>query len=230
MRRNRWRLLAVNWSRQPYAKLLVVCCVALAACPTGACSIQKLPPYEYKLSFTLRDNQGDHTGSSAVLVHPRINKSIDGSYYDTSVEGEATAVRLGDGRLVFALLSTFGRGKNSGPPLPRDADGPPIVLSGEQMPLFLTFTSLTDPKSYQFVWPDNPMATLGPGVTFIKAEVSLTTEPVNNTIFTTLPWLKLMRSGDTNISTGDFGCIVNRLRECVFKSDLVGNGFSLLDR
>ena len=102
--------------------------------------------------------------------------------------GEATIVELGDGRLLVALLTDRENIRkvwmpdNRKPPASRDLDP-------WELPLLVTFTDASNPKTVREVDPTNLAATLGPGVQLRRAHVEVAEERPAGSILKHLPWL-----------------------------------------
>ena len=104
----------------------------------------------------------------------------------TRIRGEAVAVDLGSGRVLFVPISTVTKMRrtsdSTGGSL-RDLFyskevGPDGVVSELKYLNMLTFGSLSDPSSAQQVDPLNLAAAFGSGYTLISVRVEDTTEPV----------------------------------------------------
>ena len=188
----------------------------------SACA-QAYPPKSYRLTLTFRESGRDYTGSSVVHVRSYTTQTIDDGVQNYAIiQGQATVVKLGDGRMVFGLLETFGPGGHGQNPIGfLDGGTGPITLISNQMPEMIVFRDLANPSSYEYVWPDNAAATLGPGVGFVRATLSISTDPITRGIYRDLPWLSRTWTLDANIITGAAGCDVNPAKTCVFKHDLV---------
>jgi hypothetical protein len=108
--------------------------------------------------------------------------------------GEATVVDLGKGRLLIALLTEREYKTNiwipdhRKPPASRDLDP-------WELPLLVTFTDASDPKTVREVDPTNLASTLGPGVQLRRAHVEVAEERPTRKIVERLPWLQTIERG-----------------------------------
>ena len=89
--------------------------------------------------------------------------------------GEATIVELGDGRLLIALLTeredriTVWMPDNRKPPASRDLDP-------WELPLLVTFTDASNPKTVREVDPTNLATAFGPASKLLRAHVEAAEE------------------------------------------------------
>jgi hypothetical protein len=132
--------------------------------------------------------------------------------------GEATAVGLGDGRLLVALLTgrfpfetgwgekeptgllsrVYGvpyewtRGRNPGLGRLTRQRGPREIRPSD-LPRLVTFEDVADPRSVKEVDPRDLAASFGPGVRLRRAAIEVTGDPVTEgDIERRLPWLRGM--------------------------------------
>ena len=175
----------------------------------------KVFTYNYRLTVTVRDHARLVSASNVVRVR---EQSSNGAILPPRFCGEATAVRLHDGKYVFALLGGPSRPGSStrsywraSPTqlllrslgLPRDwtwkddsgiqqlsHPQPSVQLDLDQMPLLVTFETISDPKSIKQVDPTRPTALLGDGVSIEKVSVQPTTDrETTGRLASILPWL-----------------------------------------
>jgi hypothetical protein len=128
------------------------------------------------------------------------------------VRGEAVAVDLGGGKLLFALLVSQGRRESYAgndiwdlledkpkardgklelwPSMPAMGGLPPDLKAEIILPMLVTFTDTNDPKSVQRVDPANLAASFGPGVSLKRIVVEVTDEAVTSGIEKRLGWLE----------------------------------------
>jgi hypothetical protein len=168
--------------------------------------------YSYRLTLSIDANGATHTGSSVVHVRRWMQQTIDqGWTMPTSINGEATAVELGDGRAVVALLTTdrtttLWGGSPTGvllkdyglpdawPPRPEDiralsdARGP-VELPADQMPELIGFKRSDDPRSAVLLDPSD-LSALGADVRLRSAQIEVTDSSVSSGIVRVFPWLK----------------------------------------
>jgi hypothetical protein len=175
--------------------------------------------YRYKLTLTVEDNGTHYSGSSVVQVKTWDSQTIDqGNMFHTQSTGQATIVDLGQGRVLFGLL-TGGYLQ----PLYRDEpiwrDGPTNLiveafgnawsrpngklpvglatypgagakdLAPEKLPSLVTFRDASDPRTVVKVDPTNLESAFGPGVKLTSATIEITDDPITNGITKRLPWL-----------------------------------------
>ena len=168
--------------------------------------------YNYRLTLSIDANGSTHTGSSVVHVRRWMQQTIDeGWTMPTSINGEATAVELGDGRVVVALLTSNGtRNRWGGSPTgvllkgyglpdpwqPSPEDGRAlsgargaVELSADQLPELVGFKRYVDPQSALLLDPSN-MSALGADVRLHGAQIEVTDSPVSSGIVRILPWLQ----------------------------------------
>jgi hypothetical protein len=82
-------------------------------------------------------------------------------------------------------------------PFPND----PMI---DQWPTLVHFRDIRDPRTLERVNPDNPAATLGPGIRIRRIIVQMTDDPVTTGIEKKLPWLHGYRQW-MNVGGADFG-------------------------
>ena len=190
--------------------LVLAAAVSLVGCE------RDVHDYKYRLTLEVNDNGRVYTGSSVVMVHQGKSETIDDGYLlRTHSRGEATVVKLGNGRVLCALLH--------GPSIqvhdfsqPAWNDGPSVVLieayglpvhdyerslsevvglrgareiALDRLPALAASTDPADPQSFQFVDPNNLAPALGDGVRLQRATVEVTDDPITNGITRTVPWL-----------------------------------------
>ena len=193
-------------------------CLLLAACGLT----DDTPAYRYRLTVEVDTPEGVKVGSSVIEV----DTHVAGEYSIPTpgrvthrVRGEAVAVDLGEGRVLFALLRSEGdtdwagrvmyrlspqyTGKNG----LRDAyrnmlrhrperTVPRYFSRRDRMdrrlayPMLVTFSDLDEPTSVERVDPDDLAATFGEGVSLKRITVQITDDPVTGGIEERLGWLK----------------------------------------
>jgi hypothetical protein len=157
------------------------------------------PTYAWnqKLTLTVETPQGEVTGSGIVRVVWSDSPDLfgDAPHWHSKVRGEATVVELGEEKYLFALIGgaeRLGLRVFHERRLPQDTDGlGPIIESipeqkrgvarpvpPETMPLLVTFTDISDPKTVRRVDPDNLAATFSPGYRLRSVTLEITGEPV----------------------------------------------------
>lgn len=177
-----------------------------------------LPDYRYRMTVEIETPTGLKSGSSIIEVSSSI-ASKDAfpipSNVSTQVHGEAAAVDLGAGRVLFALLSKPGRaeGANSyaldafyakpwtgadqylhevNEMVHRRDVG---VVPAKAYPMLITFGDLRNPKSVVEVDPTNLARSFGAGVVLKRVTVQMTDAQVSTGIEKRLGWLNFLRNG-----------------------------------
>ncbi len=175
-----------NLARSRIVRLaaLLTAALALVGCDTYPVN------YKYRLTLEVEADGKVHTGSSVVHVWVRENAEFWGGMGGVHLGalGEATVVDLGKGRLLIALLTEREYKTNIWMP---DHRKPPASrdLDPWELPLLVTFTDASDPKTVREVDPTNLASTLGPGVQLRRAHVEAAEERPNGSILKHLPWL-----------------------------------------
>lgn len=201
--------------------LVATICLLLAACGLT----DDTPAYRYRLTVEVDTPEGVKVGSSVIEV----DTHVAGEYSIPTpgrvthrVRGEAVAVDLGEGRVLFALLRSEGdtdwagrvmyrlspqyTGKNG----LRDAyrnmlrhrperTVPRYFSRRDRMdrrlayPMLVTFSDLDEPTSVERVDPDDLAATFGEGVSLKRITVQITDDPVTGGIEERLRWMDQYR-------------------------------------
>jgi hypothetical protein len=132
-----------------------------------------------------------------------------GALFHQSIKGEATVVDLGDGQLLFALLSHPGAYEYSGLValnLFKSAADPiwspeafakvqaakgrgPQPLPSRLYPMFVRFRDINDPKTVERVDPSNLAVSFGPSVRLARVTVEIADDSVTTGIEKKLTWL-----------------------------------------
>ena len=181
-----------NLARSRIVRLaaLLTAALALVGCDTYPVN------YKYRLTLEVEADGKVHTGSSVVHVWVRENAEFWGGMGGAhrGALGEATIVELGDGRLLVALLTDRENIRkvwmpdHRKPPASRDLDP-------WELPLLVTFTDASNPKTVREVDPTNLASTLGPGVQLRRAHVEVAEEQPTRKIVERLPWLQTIERG-----------------------------------
>jgi hypothetical protein len=195
--------------------------LVLAALALGGFMLWKMnyPTHAWnqKLTVTVSTPRGEVSGSSVVAVS--WSKAFfrgEGALYRLTMRGDATAVDLGGGQFLFALLAyeDSQEPQSTGmiplkllrqkPPLQSDDDYTdpdtfnrvqaargrgPITLPQKLYPRFLRFRDIKDPTTAELVDPDNLAKSFGPGVRLVRVTIEITDEAVTRGIRKVLPWL-----------------------------------------
>jgi len=167
--------------------------------------------FRYRMTVEVETPQGLRSGSSVIEV-----KLSDPGWGGLPTEGtgasergEAVAVDLPGGRVLFALLRNPDNGKTAAV-YPYEALKPSRyrgeyaliertkelkrmrgagVLPKQSYPLLITFDDLVDPMSVKRVDPADLANIFGPGVNLRRIEIEMVDEPVTFELGDRLPWL-----------------------------------------
>lgn len=171
----------------------------------------------YKLTLIIEKSDGSlASGSSVIKVRYQPQPQLFGamSVGVSAAYGEAVAVDLGNGRVLFALLKEGGYRSNARRialhafhidlsdyreklAAMRDLNkqvGRKVELQPENLPMLVTFGDLNDPMSVKQVDPNDLAATFGEGVKLHSAVIEITDEDVTRKIDKWLPWLSEYRN------------------------------------
>jgi hypothetical protein len=198
-----------------FIKTSLIVLLTLAAFVLGVVVLWKIryPTYAWnqKLTVTVSTPRGEVSGSSVVAVSWTENffsGGWGGALYHLTLQGDATAVDLGGGQFLFALLAyehseePHSTGMIPLKLLSGDAYVPdafkrvqaargrgPITLPQKLYPRFLRFSDIMDPKTAELVDPDNLAKSFGPGVRLVRVTIEITDEAVTRGVRKVLPWL-----------------------------------------
>lgn len=174
----------------------------------------------YRLTVEVETPQGTRSGSSVieVLVLEQRGETYIGNQVRLRARGEAPAVDLPNGQVLFALLRSETQ-VDAANVYPWYAFNPPCgeghewgvyaarwmrerELSGPlpkgRYPMLVTFGDLNDPTSVAKVAPDNLAASFGEGVSLKRITVELTDDPVTTGIEERLGWLQSLWPNNLN--------------------------------
>jgi hypothetical protein len=194
------------------AKALLIL-AAFALCAVILWKI-RYPTYAWnqKLTVTVSTPRGEVSGSSVVAVSWTENffsGGWGGALYHLTLRGDATAVDLGGGQFLFALLAyEDSQEPHSTGMIPlkllsdnaywapdtfkrvQAASGrSPITLPQKLYPRFLRFRDIKDPTTAELVDPDNLAKSFGPGVRLVRVTIEITDQAVTRSMRKGLPWL-----------------------------------------
>jgi hypothetical protein len=182
--------------------LLILAALALALVAAIWWKINyPLDDWHQKLTVTVSTPRGEVSGSSVVAVSWTKNFFRDGAPYHLTLRGDATAVDLGGGQFLFALLAyEDSREPHSTGAIPlklldtfervQAARGRgPITLPKKLYPRFLRFRDIKDPATAELVDPDNLAKSFGPGFRLVRVTIEITDEAVTRGIRKVVPWL-----------------------------------------
>lgn len=188
--------------------IALVAALAVAGCGT------KHESFRYRLTVEVETPQGLRSGSSVIEVD--VSQTGENAWATPEarglrfkIRGEAVAVDLPNGQVLFALLS----GEDS----PQRAAGLPYatlqpprfegefdyikrtralertdrlgVVPRSAYPMLVTFGDLSDPASVELVDPDDLAASFGEGVRLKRLTVQMTDDPVTTGTQKRLAWL-----------------------------------------
>lgn len=165
----------------------------------GGCSFR--PSFRYRMTVEVDTPEGLKTGSAVreVIFSERANGGEYGH-----VRGEAVAVDLPGGEVLFALLAGGGgNGDHAGDQMASmfrqmNSDtiqlwpDPPQLRSPivrHPLPLLVTFREIDDPTSITRVNPGDLAARFGPGVRLSRIVVEISEDPLTKRIEERLGWL-----------------------------------------
>lgn len=198
--------------------------LALAALPIG-CAGPFRHRYRFRLAVEVDTPLGLRRGSGVIAVWATYN--MPGSSERLwGVEGEAVAVDLPGGQVLFALLKTNAI-HNDMAGLSMTALDPafkndvvesaqrigrgtgivsPVAVAPKDYPMLVRFRDLSDPKSVEQVQPDALEKAFGSGVRLRRITVQVTDDPVTTGIKKRLPsfgpetgyqeWVNKLKYGD----------------------------------
>lgn len=170
--------------------------------------------WHQKLTLVIDTPQGEVSGSSVVEVRVGFYEGgqfMSGTEVEYDVTGEAVVVEVLPGRYLFALLGNSEElffyaatdrfeGLTRGEWLrliPDQTD--PVTLTGDLIPMLVTFADIEDPKTVELVDPADLAASFGPGVVLKTVVLEVTDEPLTDgRVERLLGWWLSMRSGPTD--------------------------------
>ncbi|WP_298470381.1 hypothetical protein [uncultured Erythrobacter sp.] len=184
-----------------------------AALLLAGCDSQIGETFNYRLIVEVETPDGVVTGSSVIQVKVTESNSPfiapEGRGVNGKMRGEAVAVDLPDGQVLFALLRSEssvdagnwyafkgieGRAPGGQPGSPERARALMRTsragdLWPRDYPMLVTFADLDDPTSVERVDPKDLAATFGEGASLKRIGVEFTGEPVTIGIVQRLGWL-----------------------------------------
>jgi hypothetical protein len=179
--------------------------------------------WNQKLTVTVETPEGIKTGSAVTRVSAKVGGQsiLSQAIVSYRVEGEATFVDLGNGKYLFALLSSGGdytpteywaqqafRKQILGDPEPYreekarlselftklQTNGKIANVPLDEYPLLVTFADLNDPKSVKAINPINLPATFGQGYRLKSITIEITDENVTEgQVEKLLVWLESLQ-------------------------------------
>lgn len=168
----------------PRLVLVLLPFLALSAC-------REEHEWHQKTTVTVATPAGEVSGATVVGVRALFGQlPMSGTEVQYGFTGEATVVEVAPGRYLFALLGgseeRFYRaardrfkGKTRGEwlyDIPKQTE--PVTLTGDRVPLLVTFADITDPTTVTRVDPANLAASFGPGVSLMAVTLAVTEDPV----------------------------------------------------
>ena len=176
------------------------------------------PTYSWHQKLTLEVQTPTGVKSASTVNYVALSRvwTFFGLGYDRVYDfsGEALALDLAPGKVLFVLLSGFVRPSQEAMawgvfkdlvPDEKDSSGNYIfeayrniskaretrVVPRKNYPLFLTFADLNDPRTFSIVDPDNLEATFGPGFSVKQMTLGITSERLTyGVIDPYIPWSK----------------------------------------
>ncbi|MCA0432573.1 MAG: hypothetical protein LCH46_04855 [Proteobacteria bacterium] len=188
--------------------LLLLLAPVLAGC-------QEHYSWRQKLTVQVWTPDGLKTGSAVVQISAAIGDLFLGVGGGNSlrIKGDATVVDLGNGKYLFALVETDGKGRADylavrtfskqvlghypGPDTEWNAFYSALEklratqsVPHKNYPLLVTFSNLADPQSVMEVKPENAAETLGPGFLLSSILLEITEEELTTgQVDRIIPWL-----------------------------------------
>lgn len=174
--------------------------------------------YRYRLTVDVETPQGVRTGSTVREIEWIPQGSLSATEFTTRQKGEAVAVDLPGGETLFVLMdvdgheairAAVGQGAQNDVKMLLDrasADRevyvypPASALRSRNLsyPRLVRFRDLADPKTAEFVPPDDLASAFGPGVSLKRIALQIVDEPVSNDIPRRLPWRTRFPKGKLN--------------------------------
>ncbi len=195
---------------------MLVAALAMAGCE----KVDRTPDYRFRLTVEVETPDGLKSGSSVIEVETDVASEYaipTPGRVSTNVRGQAAAVDLGDGQVLFAMLRSeisydwasnimfMLAPKYSGENAfearydamlnRRSAIRVPrfwrrgLLRGVSAYPMLVTFEDIQDPESAVKVDPDDLAARFGEGVRLKHITVQMTDDPVSTGIERLLPWL-----------------------------------------
>jgi hypothetical protein len=183
--------------------------------------------YRYRLTVEVLVDGQVRSGSSVIGVSIDKQPKIGSAPPQLSrAYGDAVSVDLGQGRTLFALLSSGLDGNDINFPqnvVPTvfhvslddiEAENSSKLqgsrnIPKEYWPTFATFSDLNDPKTAKLVGPEQFAKVFGPDVRLTNVLIEMTSDPVTRGIDKKLPWLPHPR-----YLSGQFACDPNE-QDCL---------------
>jgi hypothetical protein len=192
--------------------IFAVLLVALYGC-TG-----RSQSYRYRLTVDVETPQGVRTGSTVREITWIPQGSLSANEFTTRQKGEAVAVDLPGGDTLFVLMdidghetirAAVGQGTHRDVKMLLDqasADRKVYLYPSAaalrsrnlSYPRMVRFRDLADPKTAEFVQPDDLASAFGPGVSLKRIALQMVDEPVSNEIPKRLPWRTRFPKGKLN--------------------------------
>lgn len=170
--------------------------------------------YRFRMTVEVETPDGIKTGSSVYEAGAadRVALTSEDAAGDLWSHGEAVAVEVAPGKVLFALLKTgahfgdmatlsmealdpgFSPHHDTVGSAARIAAGEgvtsPAVVDPAIYPMLVTFRNIEDPTSVELVDPDDLAASFGEGVKLKRITVQITDDPVTTGIEKRLGWLR----------------------------------------
>jgi hypothetical protein len=147
--------------------------------------------WHQKLTLVVQTPAGEVSGSAVVAATALYGVlPASASEVEYRLRGEATVVEVAPGQYLFALLGgseerffAAARDRFQGMQrakwlfeIPKQTE--PVTLTGERIPMLVTFADIADPASVTLVDPSDLAASFGPGVALNSVTLEITDEPV----------------------------------------------------
>jgi hypothetical protein len=203
--------------------------LSLLAVGLSGCTIVQ-EELRYRITVVIDTPSGPVSGSSVIetIISQEAEILPSANYVNDDLKGEAVAVDLPNGQVLFALLVPEGNSDPGGyhsmlmqNAVMRDPElnaqynvrdnsdwktfrpaarerGLSLTLARSDYPMLVTFGDLDDPTSVELVDPDDLASAFGKGVSLNRITVAVTDTPVTTGIEKRLGWLGMSFKGFRN--------------------------------
>ena len=206
----------------------------LLVCLSGCIGKPALPDYRYRLTVEVETPWGLRTGSSVIQVasHVASKYALRPGFVTTQIKGEAAAVDLPGGKVLFALLTKPDRADGAdsyafdalisqpwsgGEEYIRDVNALVArhdvgVLPAKDYPLLVTFGDTKNVTTITRVEPTDLSKHFGNGVRLRRITIQITDQPVTQSIERRLTWLTHMKQLNIPADFQPDGILVGNLQ------------------
>ncbi|MEM0929726.1 MAG: hypothetical protein AAGI89_10595 [Pseudomonadota bacterium] len=199
---------------------VALCCLSLFAVGLSGCTVAQ-EELRYRVTVVVDTPSGPVSGSSVIetIISQEAEILPSANYANDHLKGEAVAVDLPNGQVLFALLLPEGGSDPAGyhsmlmqNAVMRDPElnaqynvrdnsdwktfrpaarelGLTVTLARSDYPMLVTFSDLDDPTALELINPENLAASFGEGVSLKRITVAVTDDAVTTGIGQRLGWL-----------------------------------------